>query len=236
MSKKLLEKYSKNGFVILKNAIPSTYIDLLMTNYLKFVNEFTGNDFDGVNSPDLINFFGSHRDVEAAVYNKIREKRWLVDFSSQPQIIERVKEILGEKVGIFRKIPFRIDLPFWTEELAYWHQDHFYVKGNTNIVVAWIPMQDTSYIHGCLTIMPKTHLLGSIKHDFVIGKKSVPSNIFDNEIKMVEMKRGDLLLFSTLLLHSSNLNISNIIRYAVQARFTRLNESVDEGMERVIPL
>ena len=35
-----------------------------------------------------------------------------------------------------------------------------------------------------------------------------------------EMKRGDVLLFNSFLLHTSNINFSNLIRYSIQIRFT----------------
>jgi phytanoyl-CoA hydroxylase len=129
-----------------------------------------------------------------------------------------------------------MDMPNWIKEMAHWHQDYFYVKGNEKVVTVWFPMQDTKYIHGCLSVMPKSHLLGSVTHDLPIGKKMIPQNIFNNDIKLVEMNKGDILLFSALLLHSSNINISKEIRYSMQPRFTPLTENTDEDMKGVIKI
>jgi len=224
------EEFQKNGFVLLKRVIPHPRIDEFLKNHLEIVNEITGLNIDDPQSPDLIKFYNQHRELEAKVYEQTLCQPWLLDFSKQQAIVEPIKKILGENVGLFKKCPFRMDLPLWTQELAHWHQDHFYVKGNTKIIVAWIPMQDTSYLNGCLSIMPRTHQLGPIAHDLQLGKKSIPSSIFGNEIRLAEMNKGDLLLFSTLLLHSSNVNYSTTIRYALQPRFTLLNEPVSEGM------
>jgi ectoine hydroxylase-related dioxygenase (phytanoyl-CoA dioxygenase family) len=166
----------------------------------------------------------------------IRRTPWLESFSCHKAIVTPIKELLGPEVGMFRKIPFCIDMPNWTEELAHWHQDFFYVKGDTRVVTAWIPLQDTTFLNGCLSIMPRSHRLGPIEHDLVISKKRVPSTIFRNEIRMVEMRKGDLLLFDSLLLHSGNLNLAQSIRYSVQPRFTRLDVAIDEAMGGVIPL
>lgn len=230
------EEYSNNGFVILRQVLPHEKIDWLLNNHLQVVNEIAKKSFFGSNDSELINFYEKNDEAEVEIYNKTQEMYALTDFSIQKEIIEPVKEILGNETGLFRKILFKMDLPLWTRELTHWHQDHFYVKGNMNILVASIPMQDTNYINGCISIMPRTHLLGLIKHDLKLGKKNIPANIFNNEIRMVEMKKGDLLLFSTLLLHSSNMNYSNSIRYSIQPRFTRLNEPVDEYMKGVIPI
>jgi ectoine hydroxylase-related dioxygenase (phytanoyl-CoA dioxygenase family) len=124
-------------------------------------------------------------------------------------------------------------LPLWTKELALWHQDHFYVRGNTEIVTAWIPFQDTDYFNGCLSIMPGSHKLGVVPHDVRVGKKSVPSTIYDREIRLVEMRKGDVLLFNALLLHSGSLNVSSSIRYSLQPRYSPAGRPVDPGMGEV---
>ena len=48
----------------------------------------------------------------------------------------------------------------------------------------------------------------------------MPSTIFDREVRLVEMRKGDVLYFNALLFHSGNLNVSPSIRYSLQPRFT----------------
>ena len=135
------------------------------------------------------------------------------------------------------KIPFRIDLPGVTRELAIWHQDYRYVQGNTEIITAWIPLQDTPYIRGCLMVMPGSHAMGILAHDVdVLDKRHFPSEIFQREVRYVEMQRGDILLFHSLLLHSSNLNMSQTTRLSIQARYTILSAPTDPSMGEVISL
>ena len=59
------------------------------------------------------------------------------------------------------------DLPGVTRELAVWHQDYRYVRGNTDIVTAWVPLQDTPYVRGISrwvdpTVMASSALPGSL--------------------------------------------------------------------------
>jgi len=236
VAKMISDDYEQNGYVLLQNVIPHEKIDELLQKHLKIITEITGLDVADAHSQKLVDFYNQNRKLEADVYNKTLVQPWLMDFSLQKEIIQPIKEIMGKEIAIFKKIPFRMDVPLWTEELALYHQDNFYVKGENSGLTAWIPMQDTSYENGCLSIMPRSHKLGPVNHDLKIGKKSVPSNIFKNEINMVEMKKGDLLLFSALLLHSSNLNLSSSIRYALQPRFSSLNGPVDDGMLGLIPI
>jgi hypothetical protein len=142
-----------------------------------------------------------------------------------------------------RSFPFgalrfgRIDLPLVTRELAVWHQDHFYVKGNRRIVTAWIPLQDTSYREGCLMVMPGSHELGYLPHtNEALGKRHYPTGIFERPVRYVEMRRGDALMFHALMLHSSSVNLSEHARLSIQARYTLLGEPTDPGMGGVIPV
>lgn len=231
---KILEQYHSKGYCLLPGIVSDVNPDGLLANYLALVNRVSGRRFTDPHGPDLVAFYNDHPDIESQIYLEIRRTPWLMDFATQREITDVVKDVLDGECGVFAKIPFRIDMPQWTEELALWHQDHFYVRGNTDIVTAWIPFQDTTYINGCLSIMPGTHLLGPVPHDIELGKKRVPSSIFGNEIRMVEMKKGDVLLFNSLLLHTGNLNLSQSIRYSLQPRYTPLGASVDPAMGDVV--
>lgn len=80
-------------------------------------------------------------------------------------------------------------------------------------------------------IMPKSHLNGPIEHNMnILKKKYYPESIFDNEVRYVEMKRGDALFFHSQLLHSSGNNISDRIRYSIQARYIRSSAKSDPAM------
>jgi ectoine hydroxylase-related dioxygenase (phytanoyl-CoA dioxygenase family) len=232
----LATSFESQGYVHLRNAITLETIDKLLGDYITLVNRVTGRNFCDAHNPDLATFFEQNPTVETAVYDAIRHEPWVLEFAQQDEIVNPVREILGHNLGMFKKAPFRIDMPMWTKDLALWHQDHFYVRGNTDIITAWIPMQDVNYVNGCLSIMPGSHLLGPVPHDVQIGKKFVPSSIFGNEIRMVAMTKGDVLIFSSLLLHNGNMNYSPSIRYSMQPRFTPLGQPTDPAMGGVIPL
>lgn len=136
-----------------------------------------------------------------------------------PQQISGKLKLMDQPV-LYNKIPLRIDVPFENKELAYWHQDDFYVQGNSSELTVWIPLQDTFAHNDALSVMSESHKNGPIAHTLKIGKKSLPEGIFDNPINIVEMMEGDCLFFSSYLIHQSNLNISNNIRYSIQLRYS----------------
>ncbi len=232
----LAAQYATQGFCLVRNAVPLESIDRLMAHYLDLVETITGRRFASPHGEDIVAFYNEHPDLESEVYVKIRDTPWLTEFSTQAALTNPIRALLPGGFSLFSKIPFRIDMPLWTKELALWHQDHFYVGGNTDVVTAWVPFQDTTYFNGCLSVMPGSHTLGVVPHDAKVGKKSVPSTIFDREVRLVEMRRGDVLYFNALLFHSGNLNVAPSIRYSLQPRFTPEGAPTNPAMGDLIPV
>lgn len=234
---RIRKTYAEDGFVVLRHTVAETVLRDLEQHFLGLVERLSGRRFEDAKSNEFSAWLSQEREVERQLYDSIRTFDWLLQFSTHESITEPVKRLIGSSIGVLEKIPFRIDLPMMVRELAVWHQDYFYVKGNTDTVTAWIPLQDTAYEVGCLMVMPGSHKLGPVPHTKqLLQKKFVPAAIFDRPVRYVEMCRGDLLLFNALTLHSSGNNISERIRYSVQARYSDLSQVCDPGMGRLIPV
>lgn len=232
------QQYAEHGYAILRGAVEPAAMETLSRNFLGLVSELSGRTFTSAHTPELARFLNEHKELQSRVYDDIRKPQWLVDFARAPRVVAGVNRLLGgAPLGVMRKIPFRIDAPLETTQFAVWHQDQFYVRGNLDIVTAWIPLQDTEFIHGCLAVMPGSHRLGPLPHDVqVLGKRHFPSGIFGREIRLVELRGGDALVFHSCLLHSSGLNFSDVIRFSVQPRYSRLDQPTDPGMGGIVPI
>jgi phytanoyl-CoA hydroxylase len=232
-----VNRYRDLGYLVVPGAISTAAIDGFMSQFMGLSRQLSGQALDDPHSEGTARYWNENRAIQARIYDRIREPKWLMDFCSSPGIVSHVQNIVGERVSLMEKIPFRIDAPLETAQYAAWHQDYFYVRGNTEIVTAWIPMQDTEYIHGCLSVMPGSHLLGALPHkQKVIGKRDLPVGIFDREVRYIEMKKGDVLLFHSCLLHSSSLNLSTVTRYSIQARYSPAHLPTDPGMGNAVLL
>jgi phytanoyl-CoA hydroxylase len=233
----LVDEYGEQGFTVVRDCVPLDVITGVLDRLLDVVADVSDRRFDYAHSQELARFLLENKPVQSRIYDEMQRTPELVDLSSSESLAEPVRALLGAEIGLQRKIPFRIDVPFETAELAVWHQDYFYVRGNTDIVTAWIPMQDTSYLNGCLSVMPASHRGGLLDHDVsVLGKRHFPSAIFDREVRYVPMRKGDVLLFHSCLVHSSNLNLSDGVRFSMQPRYTRFGDRTDEAMGGVIRL
>jgi ectoine hydroxylase-related dioxygenase (phytanoyl-CoA dioxygenase family) len=229
--------YEANGFVLCRNAIGESTIDAFERRIMSLVTDITGQSFETLHDPRFASFLQANRETERRLYEEVRTYDWIMDLARSRHVTACVSQLLGSHLGLMRKVVLRIDLPQVVRELAVWHQDYRYVRGNQRVVTAWIPLQDTSYIHGCLMIMPGSHRLGALEHDGqALTKRHYPSGIFDREVRYVEMRRGDLLLFHSLLLHSSGINLSDRVRLSLQSRYTCLHDETDASMGPVIPI
>lgn len=237
MSNSIKQSFDENGFVLLRGALDVGIFDKLKARLLKLAEDYSGRRFEAIDSPDFIDFVCGDREAERNLYDTVRRYPELQELGCDARIAGPVKQALGRDIALLEKIPLRIDCPMVMREMAVWHQDYFYVKGSESTVTAWAPLLDTSFKEGCLLVMPGTHKLGVIEHDQnVLAKKYYPTGIFDNPVKYVEMKAGDLLLFNSLLLHSSGSNIGNSIRFSVQWRYTPSNEPSHESMGKRIEI
>ena len=172
-----------------------------------------------IQDPAWIDLAIRRPDIVTEVYDAVRDVPFLVELGRAPALSDIVKTLINAPV-IYRKVPLRIDVPFENKELAFWHQDDFYVQGNSSEITIWIPLQDTFAHTGALSVMKGSHTQGPIPHTYRVGKKTLPAGIFDQPVNIVEMRRGDALIFSSYLVHSSNLNISDQIRYSIQLRYS----------------
>lgn len=232
------DAYNANGFVLARGVLCDSDFSALETKFLELANARTGEAHATFSAPSLASRICEDRSLETYLYDAIRKYPELVDLSMTESLTRTVATLLGDSnLVLLEKIPLRMDCPMVIRELAVWHQDYFYVKGDVETITAWIPLQDTSFREGCLMVMPGSHSDGPISHDVnVLAKKYYPSSIFGREVRYIEMKRGDVLFFHSCLLHSSGNNISEVIRFSVQARYLSASADSDISMGKRIAI
>jgi hypothetical protein len=126
--------FDGNGFVIWRNAIAESAIDAFERRVINLVTEWTGQSFETTRDPKFSSFLLAHRELERRLYDETQTYDWVMDLARSRDVTQRVSQLLGKQLGLMRKVVFRIDLPQVTRELAVWHQDYRYVRGNQRIV------------------------------------------------------------------------------------------------------
>ncbi len=214
----MFDEYETTGCLLLPNALTEKHLQDVENLLLKEISKHCP-DVSTLQDQKWVNLAIEHPEIVTKIYDAVRDAPEALGLGRLPELTKAVN-IMMDVPMLYNKVPLRIDVPFQNKELAFWHQDDFYVQGNAREVTIWIPLQDTKAHHGALSVMKGTHQNGAIPHTLEVGKKTLPQGIFDHPINIIEMNRGDALLFSSYLVHSSNLNISDSIRYSIQLRYS----------------
>jgi len=151
---------------------------------------------------------------------------------------DRILNVL-EQLGLrFPNISTRPVLYFNNRRLAkkevYWrvfpHQDWRSMQGSLDAVVVWLPLVDIDRRLGALEVVPGSHRLGLLTTE-VEDHFGKVDRFGDRDFVPVEVRQGDALFFSALLVHRSGENVSKSIRWSCHFRYNNLGENtfIDRG-------
>lgn len=137
----------------------------------------------------------------------------LQDVATDPRWAPIVQPMLGDDVrlyweqGVAKPPQARTELP--------WHQDNGYAPTiPEQYVTCWLALDDADEENGCIHVLPQSHTNGTVDHHDVAG--SPFRGGFDGEDPgvAVPVKRGDVLVFSSLIMHRSGPNTTDRHRRA----------------------
>lgn len=208
----------KLGYEIIKNVFPKNdLLNLQMNMRHVFANFNVGYD-----DKSLFEFF--QRDEEAFVNcaklcHQIPEI-WKIAGN------ENIISILKNRGVKFPVVNIKPVVLFSSKQLAshefYWkskpHQDYWGMRGSENSLVLWIPIFDIKERHGFLEVVPYSHKRGLLSHKKFGPGAEIKENINDPFVS-VRMEIGDILVFSSMLIHKSGENASNDIRWTLSLRY-----------------
>lgn len=104
-----------------------------------------------------------------------------------------------------------------------WHQDNGYNSIKTEHFQLWIALTETSQQNGALMLAPGSHKRGLLPHKYLgAGQMEVQADV--GETACIDATAGDMILFSSLMLHSTGPNQAGTTRVAYVAEFMRLSE------------
>lgn len=221
---KIAHQFNTNGFVILKNVFSEEECIQLKADCKKLLAEKPFNR-TGVNVwgaekiPQIFLPFLKHEQIK----NVLEE------------IYEGPVELLSTKT-VFKSKEIDFSSP--------WHQDRPYWGGSLKIS-GWISLDNANVDNGCLKILRGSHtkLLGhdKVKEDIGFGNRLQLDPDIEKKCEPVNLSKGDVLIFSDLLLHSSYPNINQKDRWCLIPTYRKAgapDESLNLGglWENPIPL
>ena len=237
----IINDYSKNGYAILKNIVPYTRIDALLENIYKLYRKYsTDSELDEAEDPwkseifhkKLIEFRKKDPKLFGAIYDSLKTSLTLTQLVSDDKIVDNVAKFLNVKPSdISISEPMcRLDVPNDKRNALEWHQERSFFPQNrdgSHSLVCWIPLTNVTEEMGTIHISPESHtggLISPIQKEKEDGSYTRQISVPEEYVKkyedlIVPGDAGDVVFLNMLLFHRSGVNISDKIRFAVQARF-----------------
>ena len=237
----IINDYNKNGYSVLRNIVPHGRIDALLENIYKLYRKYsTDYELDESENPwksemfhkKLIEFRKKDPKLFGAIYDSLKTSLTLTQLVSDDKIVDNIAKFLNvEPSDVSISEPMcRLDVPNDKRNALEWHQERSFFPQNrdcSHSLVCWIPLTNVTEEMGAIHISPGSHKEGLItpkrnekKNDAHTRQISVPEEYIKKyEDLIVPVDAGDVVFLNMLLFHRSGVNISDKIRFAVQARF-----------------
>ena len=217
----LINKYERNGFVILKNFITKKEINdfekklfLIYSNILKVE----------INKKNL------HKIIISKEKNESYDQLYLC---YKKYIVSKPYKDIQKKFSLFSRKIFKTNYNYLNSGMAIgimsskrtaydWHQEQSYYNIKNTIHFQFPIISPATKINGTMSVLRSSHNLGEIKKtkNIKLTKKSIntfkPTNI--NSIKknfkeiFITMKLGDVCMFSENIIHRTNKSYSKKLR------------------------
>ena len=237
----IITDYNKNGYAILRNIVPPPRIDALLENIYKLYRKYS-TDYELDESEDpwkseifhkkLIEFRKKDSKLFGAIYDSLKTSLTLTQLVSDDVIVDNVAKFLCvESSDVSISEPMcRLDVPNDKRNTLEWHQERSFFPQNrdgSHSLVCWIPLTNVTEEMGAIHVSPKSHKGGLIipeRNEKKNGSSTRQISVPEEHIKKYEdltvpVDAGDVVFLNMLLFHRSGVNISDKIRFAVQARF-----------------
>jgi ectoine hydroxylase-related dioxygenase (phytanoyl-CoA dioxygenase family) len=218
--------YNENGYWISPKLIDDERIEQLR----KAHERVWSNDFDGDGFP-LTEWFSNGNPSQL---RKIDNTWWIND-----EVRDMVTDpLLGEVTAALLDTD---EVRLWYDQIIYkpgvgkegsasanvgWHQDYVYWQclNTTNLVTAWIALQDTDLSNGCMMVVPGSHKWqldnssdGFFETDLAALKDKFAVNGREWKEVPLKLKAGQASFHHSLTFHGSGPNLSNDPRLSVVA-------------------
>lgn len=206
----LRREYRERGYIVVRNVFAKSQMDSLIED-IKAAK--TRDGVSGLNKGNM-SFYSS-----VFFHNKP-----IQDFISQPKIVDLLARIIGPDVWVR-----------WDQAVAKgpgagdfgWHQDNGYNWLQDAHHQFWIALTDMTRENGGLWLQPGSHRR-FLPHK-VVGNHMVYDGTPESPV-FIEAKAGDVVVFSSLMLHSTLPNTTQEARWAYVIEYMSLDH-FDPGID-----
>ncbi len=227
--------FDRDGFVILKQIISKSLLDNFHSGLAYLIRNAC--EAEGVTSTepfhqafielDKKNHYQIH-----LIYNILRKSNLIAEIINDKKIVQAVKKFMGLSVEQSYYNTYhvcRMDPPNDSTYLLKWHQESYSTIPHTNSLQLWAPLVDrNSAENGSIDVLRGSHMLKEVPHFLErLSENYVSYSIKTSSIRnyehcekvTIDAEPGDVVLFSPYLIHKSNHNQSNKVRYSLTSHY-----------------
>jgi hypothetical protein len=241
-----VEAFARDGFVELENVIPAASSDELTLTMLHLVKaqkcpKVLLPDFEDLSSDkrkvllldSLLALEKADHEYIRAIHDSVRESPALLKIILSSPICGAVTQLMGQPQGSAlypTQRSCRMDMPDDKAFFLDWHQEVHYTYKDAELIQLWAPaVTDIDLKNGALRVLTGSHKGGvaktnDTKPEFGHAQYTVvPEHVAKFKEKQVTMKRGNVLLFSKMLIHKSGVNSTARPRLTLIAHYHSVN-------------
>lgn len=206
--------YEQNGYLIVPGLLGPSEVEELREALGQVLAEAEGletsNAKFALSAPGPV----SGRRHVKRVFNPIARHDAFRKLVSHPGVLDVVEELIGPDITLQQT---KLNLKPPAEDARFeWHQDYpFFPHTNFDLVAVMVFLDDTDEANGCLRVIPGSHKLGPLEHDFSAGQaygtEVKDKSVFADESRWVSLvvPAGSIALHHSCTLHSSGANRSD---------------------------
>lgn len=230
------KQLNEEGYLVLKGFFDKKYVENLRKKAESvFQIQFERFGYEGDFKRNMIRLFTEQEEVFINCGKIIQSG--LIELYRLPveeKLINKIKELGLSFPNLCTRPVLFFNHPRLAKEEIYYktppHQDWSSMLSSMDSLVVWVPLVDVGNHNGSVIIWPKSHLKGPLPFVTKGGFASVET---EGEGIQTELEMGDIVIFSTLLVHSSGDILDDSIRWSCHYRYTNMEEK--DFIERGFP-
>ena len=199
------ERFVEDGYVVVEDFFSEAEIDALASDISAAGHRL--EDESALNKGQMV-----------FLSNLFLKSRKLEDFVCQDRLVEFLTPFIGPDFWVrwdqcVCKGPGAPEFP--------WHQDNAYNRLKDAHFQLWVGVTPTTRDNGGLWLAPGSHKMGILPHHCE-GNHMVCDVIPEGDV-LVEAGKGDVVLFSSLMLHRTKANVTTLDRWAYVIEYMKLD-------------
>jgi hypothetical protein len=238
---KIKRSFDESGFVILHDAFAGGQVAEVNNEIAHIIAAYLAKaglpacSGDEIFTRGLLALEDKDHEYVAAVYDTIFQTPAFMRLISSREIEKQIRNLLNidDTHSLYGFTNRCLLAPPGDERRTYgWHQETFYTVPHGSYIQTWAPLvADTTTATGTVEVCVGSHKEGIAPQQWNETPGRVVQIIVDQRISdkypqaAIEMKLGELLLFSGHLIHRSGANTSSRVRYSLVGMYHDVSHS-----------